>query len=55
VWTWCLERVPDDKREEWIKQMNDPLPGSKSRGPTEAELQADADTFMAAMLAHGAR
>jgi hypothetical protein len=54
IWTWCVDRVPSDKREDWITQMNEPLPGRKvKRAPTQAELDADADTFMIALAAHG--
>jgi hypothetical protein len=48
IYAWCLDHVEPDKREEWIYMLNQPLPGRETK-PTESELEADAESFMAAM------
>ena len=47
VLAWCLERIPDEKREEWLFQLEAPLPGSVAR-VSDTELQRDAEAFMSA-------
>lgn len=48
VYTWCIERVPHDKIEEWVQELNDLLPWQDAT--SEAAIQAESDSFMA-MLA----
>jgi len=49
VYAWATERVPPDKLEEWLHMLNQPLPGRERQKPTEDELQAEGESFMAAM------
>jgi hypothetical protein len=44
---WCLTQIPPDKREEWMYQLEAPLPGSEGR-VNQTELQRDAEAFMSA-------
>lgn len=48
VYAWAVERIPQDKLEEWIHMLNQPLPGREAK-PTEEELIEDGESFMAAM------
>lgn len=47
VYAWCLERVPEDKSEEWLFQLAAPLPGEKITDEP-ADWDED-DSFMTAM------
>jgi hypothetical protein len=52
VWAWCIDRIDPEKLEDWIIQMNEPLPSQMRNGkpqPTEAQLQAEGESFMALM------
>jgi hypothetical protein len=50
VYTWTLDRLPPEKREEWVMTLNDPLPGeSPSKTLTAAEVEDEGAGFMAAM------
>lgn len=51
VWAWCLARVPGDKVEEWIIEMNAPLPGQK-REVSEVEAEIEGRGFMEVMAQH---
>lgn len=41
TWQWCMERLTEEKREEWIMQMEMPLPGSEAKEPTEEQLERE--------------
>lgn len=47
VYTWCLERVPSDKLQEWITELNDPLPWQGT--DSEAAANAESEAFFRAM------
>jgi hypothetical protein len=48
IYAWSLNRIEPDRREEWIHMLNAPLSGSESE-PSEYEVEAEGDMFMAAM------
>lgn len=41
AWQWCMDRLDPEKREEWIMQMETPLPGATTKEPTEAQLERE--------------
>lgn len=45
VYTWCLERIPPDKREQWEMMLEAPLPG-KEKVVTERQLELESEGFM---------
>lgn len=57
VYAWCLKALVNmgkkpDEIEEWIRSLNDPLPGevvTAKATPSPAELEEDARAFMTAM------
>ena len=53
IYTWCLDRVDPEKREEWEMQLDLPLPGEEDREPSEAVLEMEGQNFMAAMMQAG--
>jgi hypothetical protein len=53
VWTWCLEHLPADKKEEWLYQMSSPLPGQEKKKPSASEIDADGEAFIALMQQQG--
>jgi hypothetical protein len=52
VYTWCVERIPNDKREEWENMLEAPLPGREKAAPSEAQMEREGSDFMAAMQMH---
>lgn len=55
VYGWCVERVAEDKREEWDAQLTAALPGREKAEPTPFVAEQEAADFMATMAAHQAR
>jgi len=55
VWGWCVERLPDDKREGWLIEMQAPLPGREKAAPTQIQAESEGADFMATMAMHTAR
>lgn len=49
VYTWVLGRIAPDKHEQWLAQLNAPLPGAEVKAPTEAQIEAEGADFMATM------
>jgi hypothetical protein len=52
VYTWTIERIDPDKREEWIQMLNEPLEGTSPREPTPSQVEAEGASFMAFMGEH---
>lgn len=46
VFTWCVERLDPEKREEWEAMLMSPLPGIE---PSPREIEAEGENFMALM------
>lgn len=40
VYSWCVERVPQDKLEEWLVELNDLLPWQDVDSEAAAELES---------------
>lgn len=51
VYAYAIERVEHGKMEEWIAELNELLPWQD--GESEAAVQAESDSFYAAMMAQG--
>lgn len=51
VYAWCLKRIDPKEREEWDRMLVAPLPGQETAKPTEAQLEAEGQDFMA-LMAH---
>lgn len=49
VFTWCLERIDPEKREEWIAMLEAPLPGDEKMAPTPETIEEEGASFMAFM------
>lgn len=49
VYTWALERVPHDKVDEWLADLDDLLPWEDVNSDAAAEIESA--SFMAAMAA----
>lgn len=47
VYAWAIERVPPDKIDEWLTELNDLLPWQTSA--SEAAVELESASFMAAM------
>jgi len=45
VYTWAIERVPHDKIEEWLQELEDLLPWEDVDGEAAAEIEGA--SFMA--------
>ena len=55
VWTWCLLRIPGDKMEQFVHEMNAPLPGSRGSGKpqaSQAQLDEEGQDFLNFMQLH---
>lgn len=48
-----MERIPTDKKEEWLYQLDSPLPGQEKKTPSRAEVEADGEAFLALMKQQG--
>lgn len=48
VFAWCVGLIHPDKREEWLYQLEAPLPweDAKKAAPSETDLQKESDMFM---------
>lgn len=53
AWQWCLERIDPERREEWIMQMEMPLPWSLHQEPTEAQLEREFEGWSGLLSAGG--
>ena len=51
VYAWCVERVPEDKFDEWWADLNDVLPWESADSEAAAELESA--SFMAMMSKGG--
>lgn len=49
IYTWCVERIEPDKRVDWDMQLVAPLEGEETRPPTEAQIEAEGQDFMAVL------
>lgn len=50
VFAWCLTRIQPEQREEWIRDLEAPLPGQVQASP--AQVEQEGMDFMAAMQMH---
>lgn len=50
VYSWCIERVPHDKLDEWLRDLVDLLPWQDTS--SEAAVDIESESFMA-MAAKG--
>lgn len=51
---WCQKHIDPEKWDEWMFQMDAPLPGEKPTAKaTDAELEADREAFLAAQRQFG--
>lgn len=48
IYVWCIERIPQDKREAWEHDLISPLPGEETR-VTEEQAEEEGAAFMAMM------
>jgi hypothetical protein len=51
VYAWCVKYMSPEDREKWDMMLTAPLPGQVRR-PTDAEVEAEGEAFLAAMSAH---
>jgi len=51
IYVWCLNRVEPEKVDQWINQLNMPLPGRVEQVNVEAEM----DDFAAFASAFGVK
>jgi hypothetical protein len=49
VYAWCVKYMDVEDREKWEAMLTAPLPGAKPSRPTQAEVDAEGATFLAAM------
>jgi len=54
VYAWCLQHIHPEKVEEWLFNLNQPLPGHEEEVSDAMAEQEGAD-FMALMAQQGAR
>lgn len=47
VLAWFLDRIADDKKEEWLMELGAPLPWDSAE--SEISIQAESDSFMTMM------
>jgi hypothetical protein len=47
VYSWAIERIPAEKREEW--EVNMQMPVRPDAEPTPAQVEAEGESFMALM------
>jgi hypothetical protein len=54
VYAWCVKFMQPEDREKWDIMLTAPLPGTekKIRPPSEAEVDAEGEAFLAAMSTH---
>lgn len=53
VFAWCVERVQPDKMEEWMFNLDAPLPGDEKKAPSQEDLAADGQAFLAMFNSKG--
>lgn len=53
VYTWCIERVPQDRLESWLEELHDLLPWQDS--DSAAAEQVESESFMNMMNQSKAR
>jgi hypothetical protein len=54
VYTWCLARIQPEKVEQWLYQLEQPIPGREDKA-SDAQLESEGDAFMDMMnLTQGA-
>lgn len=46
VYAWCLTQIDPEKREEWIRDLNEPFPGQE---PTPQQVEREMDDFTTVM------
>jgi hypothetical protein len=51
IYVWCLERIEPDKRDQWLFQLAQPIPGREVPVDVEAEM----DDFAAFASAFGVK
>jgi hypothetical protein len=49
VYAWVIARIDPQKVEEWLAQLQAPLPGAEKKKPTQAQIEAEGADFMATM------
>ena len=50
VFAWCVRRFSDEQKfQEWLFHLEQPLPGDEKKKPSQTDLQAESDSFMALM------
>lgn len=47
VYSWCIERIPHDKLDDWIADLHELLPWQDVDSETAVEMESD--SFMAMM------
>lgn len=55
VYAWCVERIDPEKREDWERMLEAPLPGMEKAKPTEVMIEAEGASFMALMQSEAKR
>lgn len=53
IYAWCLTRIPPEEVEEWIRVLNEPLPGKPRKKPTQTEIEDEGAGFMTALATFG--
>lgn len=49
VYTWCLDRIDPEKREEWDAMLESPLDPKAKAKPTDSQVESEGAAFMALM------
>jgi hypothetical protein len=54
VFAWCVRRFhKQEDLEQWMFQLEQPLPGDEKKKPSQTDLQAESDSFMSLMAKQG--
>lgn len=51
VYAWCVERLPGDKLDDWLTEMNELLEWQDTE--SEAAVNLESESFLAAMAKGG--
>jgi hypothetical protein len=49
VYAWCLKYIDPAKVDQWLVDLESPLPGRPKAPPTERQIELEGADFMATM------
>jgi hypothetical protein len=55
IYAWCVERVEPDKLEQFLIELEAPMPGREKAAPSQRQVELEGADFMAAMQMHQTR